>query len=91
MTRRSERSTLLFDSVLQASALDLDWESLFYDFLASDGFRPSEHSCPPLNHTTVLEGHFFVSNGNLVFPDALDLAGCYYVDGVVEIDVQKAR
>lgn len=78
-------------SVLGATDLKVSWADRYYDFLASDGFRPSEHSCPSLNYTTAQSGYLFPSSGNLVWEKSLGLSGCYFVDGVVEVIIDDAR
>jgi hypothetical protein len=76
--------------VLDASGLTVTWSERTYDWVASDGFRPSEHDCPPLDWTTVQQGYLYPESGNLVWESALDLPGCYFVDGLATIDVLAA-
>ncbi|MBN1336123.1 MAG: hypothetical protein JXB39_09195 [Deltaproteobacteria bacterium] len=77
---------VVLPDVLDASGLSVPWSERTYDFVASDGFRPSEHSCPPLDWSVAAQGCFYPSTGNLVWDSSLGLSGCYYVDDVVTVE-----
>lgn len=75
-------------ALVQASGLAEDWAGSTWDFEASDGFRPSDRDCEPLAWETLAQGGIFLESGNLTWEDALDLPGCYYVNGVILFEAQ---
>ena len=75
-------------AVLDASGLSVTWSDRTYDFTASDGFKPSQHGCGPVDFTSVQGGYVYPLTGDLNWDEALGLRGCYFVNGAVSIDVQ---
>jgi len=74
--------------ILTASELSVTGADRTYDFVASDGYRPSSKDCGPVDPTTLSGGYLYPASGHLVWDAALDLAGCFFVDGVVTVEVQ---
>lgn len=76
-------------AVLDASGLTVTWSERTFDFLASDGYRPSDKTdCVPVDYTTLQGGYFYPESGELVWDESLGLFGCYNVKGTVAIEVQ---
>jgi len=76
--------------VLAASGLSVTWVERTYMFEASDGYRPSDSGCDPVDWKAMQVGYLLQDNGNLVWDEAAKMRGCYYVDGTVIVDVQGA-
>jgi len=74
-------------AVLAATGLSVAWEERTYDFVAYDGYRPStKDGCDPVDYTAIQGAYLYPGSGNLVWDASLGLFGCYFVDGMVEID-----
>lgn len=77
-------------SVLEATSLEVTWSERTYDFVASDGYRPSTKDCGPVDYTTLEGAYLYPESGNLTWSEDLGLEGCFYVDEVVTVEVQDA-
>jgi hypothetical protein len=76
--------------VVDAAGLGFDPEASYYDFMASDGFRPTQVDCVTVDATTLELGWVDRVTGTLVWDESLGLRGCYSVTKAVEIAAYDA-
>jgi hypothetical protein len=68
----------LADVVARAGIVERPAEK-YYDFEATDGFRPSSKDCVMLEGTLLEQGGVDMTTGTLVWDASLGLKGCYFV------------
>lgn len=76
--------------VVDAVGLGFDPETSYYDFVGSDGFRPTQVECVTVDATTLELGRVDRVTGTLVWDESLGMRGCYSVTEVVEIAAYDA-
>jgi hypothetical protein len=86
-----EDTVVAVSAVLEASALEITWAERTYDFEASDGFKPSDRDCGPVDWATLQGAYLYRETGNLVWDESLKLPGCFFVDDTVKVLVQDAE
>ncbi|MBN2798029.1 MAG: hypothetical protein JXX28_02690 [Deltaproteobacteria bacterium] len=77
--------------VLEASQLGLSWESMRYNFVATDGFSAEAHGCDPVGYAEIERGYLYPATANLVWEDGAAVFGCHFVNGVATIEVRALR
>ncbi len=72
----------LVDAVLSQDSALPSRDSLEFDFVAADGFHPSDVGCEPLAGSALSDGFIEVNSKNLMWNEAAQMRGCYSVDNL---------
>jgi len=80
------------DAIVGAAELPITLADVWLNFIADDGFEPSEGAyCPddivPVDGERAAQGGLELGTRNLLWDDALGYPGCLHVDGVATIEV----
>jgi len=76
--------------VLEEVSLGFDPSTSYYDFVAADGFRPTQVDCVTVDATILELGWVDRVTGTLVWDASLGMRGCYSVTAAVEIAAYDA-
>ncbi|MFW5739659.1 MAG: hypothetical protein ACOC1F_04775 [Myxococcota bacterium] len=68
------------------SGITADRAALAFEFVASDGFKPSNKDCEDLAGTNLDQGYIDPVSRNLTWDESLGLGGCYAVRDTVEMN-----
>jgi hypothetical protein len=84
------KTVVALDVIIAEAGFDASLEGLWLDFVADDGFSPSQGAyCPPsiipVKGTLAGKGGLEVKTRNLLWDTALEFPGCMHVDGVATI------
>jgi len=69
-----------------ASKFSVDPSTLQFEFVASDGFKPSNKGCPDLSGSVLAQGYIDPTSRYLTWDEALGFKGCYSVKDVAKIN-----
>lgn len=76
--------------VVDAAGIGFDPDKSYYDFVGSDGFRPTQVECLTVDATVLEQSWVDRVTGTLVWDDSLGMRGCYSVTKAVEIAAYDA-
>jgi len=83
--RQADYCLVPLSDVVGAAHLGMDVAGSFYDFVAQDGFQPTQVECALIDGDTLAHGSVDMGTGTLVWDESLGLRGCYSVIHAVEI------
>lgn len=82
-------SLVKLSDVWTASGFTADRTTLEFEFVASDGFKPSNKDCADLPGTVLDQGYIDPATRNLTWDEALGFQGCYSVKDTVQINAHE--
>ena len=72
--------------VWDSSRIDADRQNLFFEFVGSDGFKPSDRGCDDVPGTALDRGYINPMSRKLTWEESLGFYGCYSVSVTVEMN-----
>jgi hypothetical protein len=72
--------------VWAASQIGVDPATLEFEFVSSDGFKPSSKGCVDLPGTAIDKGYIDPSSRNVSWDEVLGLRGCYSVTDTAQMN-----
>ncbi len=75
--------------VWDVSRISADRTILEFEFVASDGFKPSDKGCVDLSGSVLDQGYIDPTSRNLTWDEALGFRGCYSVKGTAEMNAHE--
>jgi hypothetical protein len=73
------------DDLWAAAHLPGELQSLAFDFLGADGYRPSRRGWPPVPGALLGRGYLQLETGRIAWDDSTQLECSYHVKGVTMI------
>jgi len=75
--------------VWAATKVSVDPSTLAFEFVSSDGFKPSKKGCADLSGTLLAQGYIDPASRNLTWDEALGFEGCYSVRDTAQMNAHE--
>lgn len=72
--------------VWSGSKLPGDRNTLEFEFVSSDGFKPSDKGCAPLSGSVLDKGYINPTSRNVMWDESLGYRGCYSVNDAAKMN-----